>query len=105
MVTDTLLGPQGVSFSERLRKRAQTIGSWLCVGIDPDLPWLPSHLSPSPSGVTTFCREVIEATRDFAVCFKINFAFFEALGPDGWRALDEVRRGVPRDVPVIADAK
>jgi orotidine-5'-phosphate decarboxylase len=48
---------------------------------------------------------MIEATADFAVAFKINFAFFEALGPAGWRALRDVRDAVPYEIPVIADAK
>jgi orotidine-5'-phosphate decarboxylase len=81
------------------------VGSWLCVGLDPDLAWLPPHLPHDASGVSTFCREIVEATGDVAVCFKINFAFFEALGPDGWEALAEVRESVPPAIPVIADAK
>lgn len=47
----------------------------------------------------------MEATAEFAACFKINFAFFEVLGPEGWRALAEVRAAVPAGVPVMADAK
>jgi orotidine-5'-phosphate decarboxylase len=39
------------------------------------------------------------------VAFKLNFAFFEALGAEGWRALHEVRHAIPAGVPVIADAK
>jgi orotidine-5'-phosphate decarboxylase len=75
------------------------------VGIDPDLSWLPHHLSRSPSGVVQFCSSIAEATAEFAACFKINFAFFEVLGPDGWRALAEVRAALPPGIPVIADAK
>jgi orotidine-5'-phosphate decarboxylase len=67
--------------------------------------WLPLHLPRTADGVTTFCRDIIEATHEVAVCFKINFAFFEALGREGWAALDDVRRAVPSHIPVIADAK
>lgn len=105
MVTESGRGSQVSTFSERLRARAREINSWLCVGLDPDLAWLPPHLSPDASGVVSFCRDVIDATAEHAVCFKVNFAFFEALGPFGWEALAEVRGAIPAEVPVIADAK
>jgi len=105
MVTDSVTKSQALSFSGRLRDRARERRSWLCVGLDPDIDRLPSALNPSPSGVVEFCRSLIQATCQYAVAFKINFAFFEALGPDGWRALQEVREAVPTGVPVIADAK
>jgi orotidine-5'-phosphate decarboxylase len=53
----------------------------------------------------SFCREIVAATEPVAAAFKINFAFFEALGPDGWRALAQVRSLIPVEIPVIADAK
>jgi len=40
-----------------------------------------------------------------AVAYKPNFAFYEALGADGWKALAEVRALIPATIPVIADAK
>lgn len=105
MVTEKAAPVQVVPFSQRLRSRARALHSWLCVGIDPDLAWLPSHLPKNASGVTRFSCEIIDATAELAVCFKINFAFFEALGTEGWKALAEVRAAVPDGVPVIADAK
>lgn len=105
MVTDPAAPCQGLPFSHRLRERAQTVGSWLCVGLDPDVARFPSGLGREPDDVVHFCREIIGSTRDIAACFKINFAFFEALGPDGWRALADVRQSIPASIPVIADAK
>jgi orotidine-5'-phosphate decarboxylase len=92
-------------FADRLRQRAAERHSWLCVGIDPDLDMLPSTLSRNPSGITIFCRQVIEATSDYAASFKLNFAFFEALGGEGLAVLKHVRNWIPTAVPVIADAK
>lgn len=79
--------------------------SWLCVGLDPDLAALPDSVPPTPSGVVRFTRDIVEATTASVVAYKINFAFFEVLGPEGWRALAEVRDAVPPQIPVIADAK
>lgn len=105
MVTDQVPLRKEPLLSHRLRERAQAVGSWLCVGLDPDLNRLPSGCAPTTDGVVRFCREIIDATADLVACFKINFAFFEALGPEGWRALSIVRRSVPNGIPVIADAK
>lgn len=92
-------------FSHRVRHRAQEIGGWLCVGVDPQLEKLPADLSRDAAGVVQFCREIVTATEVYAACYKINFAFFEALGEEGWRSLAEVRRLIPPTIPVIADAK
>jgi len=105
MVTDLATKDQIDSFSARLRSRAERCRSWLCVGLDPDPAKLPPSVPPTAPGITDFCRNIIEATAESAACFKINFAFFEALGRDGWAALEDVRGAIPTTLPVIADAK
>src|SRR5947209_6812333 len=105
MVTDSPLSVQRDYFGSRLRRRAQERHSWLCVGLDPDLRRLPRSVDRSAAGVVNFCTAIVSATVQAAVCFKINFAFFEALGPSGWEALVQVRATIPPEVPVIADAK
>ncbi len=94
-----------LSFSHRVSTRAQQTGGWLCVGLDPRIDRLPATVPASPQGLITFCRDIVEATSPFATAFKINFAFFEALGPAGWSTLKAVRDLIATDVPVIADAK
>lgn len=94
------------TFSDKLRQATRSNGSFLCVGLDPD----PALLPPSVAGDDTsravaFLTAVIGATQDVVCAYKPNLAFFEALGPAGLRALAEVLRAVPPEVPVIADAK
>ena len=105
MVHDPARGGQLSSFAARIRARAHAVNSWLCVGLDPDPARLPASLRADTAGVTAFCHAIIDATHDLAAAFKINFAFFEALGIDGWRALHDVRAAIPGEIPVIADAK
>ncbi|MPZ24802.1 MAG: orotidine-5'-phosphate decarboxylase, partial [Dehalococcoidia bacterium] len=50
-------------------------------------------------------RAIIEATSDIACAYKPNFAFFEAMGAAGYEALAQTLEAIPRDIPVIADAK
>lgn len=105
MVTDFGTKYQARSFAAALRRRALDSSTWLCVGLDPDPSKLPAGLPPTPDGVIRFCKDLVYATAPFAACFKINVAFFEAMGPEGARALRDVRWLIPEDIPVIADAK
>jgi orotidine 5'-phosphate decarboxylase subfamily 2 len=47
----------------------------------------------------------VAATAEVAAAYKPNAAFWEQYGPDGWRALAELRAAIPADQPAIFDAK
>jgi len=79
--------------------------SFLCVGLDPDVNKLPLHLKNDPDGIVKFCKEIIDATKDYAVAYKPNLAFFEVLGARGWQMLEEVVSYIPESIFTIADAK
>ncbi len=89
----------------RLAARTESVGSVLCVGIDPTPDALPPGFSPDVAGVEQFARLIVEATAPFAAAMKPNLAFFEAFGSAGLAALERVRSAIPRDVPVVCDAK
>lgn len=90
---------------KKLKQLVADTGNFLCVGLDPDVAKLPDHFLKSAHGVTAFLHEIIEATKDVCVAYKMNFAFFEALGSDGWKALEDVRNMIPSTHFIIADAK
>jgi orotidine-5'-phosphate decarboxylase len=97
-----------VSFSSKLAALRLQKSSVLCVGLDPDPSKMPAHLladSTLSSAVVRFCTSIIEATETAAVAYKINFAFFEALGDSGMSALREVLHAIPEGSLTIADAK
>ncbi len=94
--------PVGAAFFERLEARARAVNSLLCVGLDAHPSLLPSA---DPAGAKLFCLRLIEATAGSACAFKVNSAFFEAMGADGVDALGQVIEAVPDDIPVILDAK
>ena len=95
-----------MGFLESVAAARQRNDSVLCIGLDP-LP----ELLPAGSGrdaaeaVLAFNRAIIDATTDLVGAYKPNLAFYEALGPRGWWVLHETIRSIPRDIPVIADAK
>jgi uridine monophosphate synthetase len=91
-----------MSFISSLTASVEAKQSLLCVGLDPHPELL---AEASARGALDFCRRLIEATEEHAAAYKPNAAFFEALGSDGWRALEQVVAAVPEGTPVILDAK
>jgi orotidine-5'-phosphate decarboxylase len=86
-----------MNWKERFEER----DSALCVGLDPD----PARL-PEGVGLAEFLESVVEATAEFAACFKPNVAFFERFGPAGLAALADLIASIrERGIPVLVDAK
>lgn len=79
--------------------------TYLCVGLDTDTTKIPKHLLSFPDPVFEFNRQVIDATLDHCVAYKINTAFYEALGIKGWEAMEKTVNYIPSTHFKIADAK
>ncbi|MBL7720290.1 MAG: orotidine-5'-phosphate decarboxylase [Flavipsychrobacter sp.] len=79
--------------------------SVLCVGLDTDLNKIPKHLLSEPDPALAFNKAIIDATKDFTVCYKINTAFYEAQGIEGWKTMQQTLEYIPKDIFTIADAK
>jgi orotidine-5'-phosphate decarboxylase len=79
--------------------------SYLCVGLDTDISKIPKHLLAGPDPVFTFNKAIIDATKDLCVAYKINTAFYEALGVKGWEAMEKTVRYIGDEHFKIADAK
>jgi orotidine-5'-phosphate decarboxylase len=75
------------------------------VGLDTDIEKIPSHLKEDPDAVFAFNKAIIEATKEHCVAFKINTAFYEALGVKGWEAMEKTVNYIGNDHFKIADAK
>ena len=79
--------------------------SFLCVGLDPDLSKIPTHLLDTEDPIFEFNKAIIDATKDFCVAYKPNNAFYECHGVKGWKSLQKTIAYIPKDCFVIADAK
>ncbi len=79
--------------------------SYLCVGLDSDITKIPAHLQSLPDPVLAFNKQIIDATKDFCVSYKINTAFYESMGTRGWETLEKTVRYIPDTHFTIADAK
>ena len=88
----------------RIIKRKRSL---LCVGLDTEEHLVPAHFLEESHPVRAFNEAIVEATHDVAIAYKLNLAFYEALGVDGWADLEATvayirSRG---DCFIIADAK
>ena len=90
------------TFLKRLDRACQANRSLVCVGLDPD----PNRL-PVPD-VVDFNRAIVDATSDLVCAYKLNTAFYQALGLPGLQALrsavEYIHQAAP-DILVIGDGK
>ena len=93
------------AFSTKLADASARNRSLLCIGLDPDPRLAPPALVGQDGWVARFVLGIVEATADLVCAFKPNFAFYEALGDEGYRGLRAVMDGLPKDVVSIGDAK
>ncbi|CAK6689247.1 bifunctional orotidine-5'-phosphate decarboxylase/orotate phosphoribosyltransferase [Synechococcus sp. CBW1107] len=86
--------------------------SLLVTGLDPNPEMLQSWALRHGMGNRSFLSQarhwikaVVEATSPHVCAIKASLGFYQALGPLGLELLLEVRDLVPRDLPLIIDAK
>jgi len=79
--------------------------SYLCVGLDSDIAKIPRHLLSSADPIFQFNKQIIDATKDLCVGYKINTAFYEAMGVRGWETLERTVNYISQEHFKIADAK
>ena len=94
-----------MQFNQYLNETCSKQNSLVCVGLDVDLEKIPGFLKKKKDAQVNFSKAIIDATAEYAAAFKINTAFFEAYGEDGWRAMREIVNYIPDNIVKIADAK
>ncbi len=98
-----------MTYSDKVTHAVNKCGSVLCLGLDPVPENIPAEIKESASSTTEavyqYCRETIQITSEYIAAIKLNSAYFEALGPDGFRILADLQNHIPDDVVSIIDAK
>ena len=87
-----------IAFADRLVEAVTRKRSQLVVGLDPLVDLLPMELrgetvlgrAAAASSVARFSKGIVDAVGPYVAAVKPQSAFFEALGSDGVRALEEV---------------
>jgi len=95
-----------MGFTQALKARWSASNSLVCVGLDPEPAKFPEAFAGGDDAVFRFCRDIADATAEFACAFKPQIAHFAAL-----RAEDALERLIAHihsrhpGIPVILDAK
>ena len=94
-----------MGFVEKLNRAVSKNDSLLCVGLDVDRDKIPKDLREKPDGIIKFNERVITNTCDLVCCYKLNLAFYEAYGKEGFFSILETLDMIPDGIPVIIDGK
>mgnify|MGYP001161473258 CR=1 FL=1 len=79
--------------------------SLLCIGLDTDINKIPKFLMKYEDPVFEFNKRIIDDTKDLCVAYKVNTAFYEANGVEGWNTMKKTVNYIPDNIFSIADAK
>ncbi|UHQ22611.1 orotidine-5'-phosphate decarboxylase [Lysobacter sp. 5GHs7-4] len=95
-----------MSFIDALRTRWQSADTLVCVGLDPEPAKFPAQFAAEPDAVFAFCRDIADATAEYACAFKPQIAHFAALGAEDAlaRLIAHIHAQHP-GIPVILDSK
>ena len=89
-----------MNFIDKLNEAVEKNRSLVCVGLDTS-----PELIPPGMNVLEFNKAIIDATADLVCAFKPNLAFYEAQGEKGLETLHNTVKYIPKNIPVIGDAK
>lgn len=93
---------------DKLYERVEERGV-VCLGLDTALDYLPSHVLEGRTvseALFHFNKEIIDATLDVVACFKVQIAYYEALGIEGLIAYKNTLQYLrEKDAIIIADIK
>ncbi len=87
------------SYTDKLNARIKETRSALCVGLDP------RPVAEDLDAMPAFLRRVVEETAPYAAAYKPNIAYFEAMGLRGLHILEDLLADMPKNIPVVLDAK
>lgn len=94
-----------MTFLSKLTGAQRNQNSLLCVGLDPDPKLLPSIVKNASNPVLEFNKRIIEATHGLVCSYKLNLAFYEAMGDSGWETIRQTLAAIPGNIVTIGDGK
>ncbi len=95
-----------MNFMEKLSKIVNRNNSLLCVGLDLDKEQIPSiFFKESKNPYLDFNKMIINSTKDIVCAYKLNMAFYEVLGKNGYKIIEQTINYIPDDIIIILDGK
>jgi orotidine 5'-phosphate decarboxylase subfamily 2 len=95
-----------MNFIEKLNSIIEKNDSLLCVGLDIDIDKIPRIiLDKSSNPHFDFNKRIIDETKDIVCAYKLNMAFYESLGIEGYQILKKTVDYIPKNIVIILDGK
>lgn len=95
-----------MNFKQKLTAISHNNNSLVCIGLDVDREKMPKFLfESSKHPYLEFNKSIIDSTKDIVCAYKLNMAFYEVLGTEGFELLKKTIKHIPKDVVVILDGK
>jgi orotidine-5'-phosphate decarboxylase len=95
-----------MNFKQKLTAISHNNNSLVCIGLDVDKEKMPKFLfESSKHPYLEFNKSIIDSTKDIVCAYKLNMAFYEVLGTEGFELLKKTIKYIPKDVVVILDGK
>ncbi len=94
---------------DKLYKNVKENGH-VCIGLDTDYSYLPESFAKlfnsKAEAIYNFNKNIIDATYDLAACYKVQIAYYEALGIEGLKVYSDTLKYIKRKGQLsIADIK
>lgn len=98
--------PAAAGFVARVESASDRTNSLVCVGLDPEPEKFPAALHAATKPIFEFNRQIIDATADYACCYKPQFAHYAALAAEDQlqSTIAYIHERYPH-LPVILDSK
>lgn len=95
-----------MTFMQQLHDRWTHANTLVCVGLDPEPARFPARFSADADATFAFCRDIVDATAEYACAFKPQIAHFAAQRAEDalQRLIGHIHANHP-GIPVILDAK
>ncbi|NKF08119.1 orotidine-5'-phosphate decarboxylase [Clostridium gasigenes] len=97
-----------INIIDKLFARVEERGV-VCLGLDTALEYIPAHVFEGrceEEAIFQFNKEIIDATLDVVACFKVQIAYYEALGLKGLMAYSKTLAYLrEKDAIIVADIK
>ena len=93
------------TFNERLQKNSLLKNSKLCIGLDIDPSRMPDSMDKTLPGIESHLKDIVDATTDICLAYKLNMAFYEQFGFRGYELMENLVSYINKRNITIADGK
>tara|TARA_Y100001970_G_scaffold288906_1_gene417643 strand:+ start:56 stop:862 length:807 start_codon:yes stop_codon:yes gene_type:complete len=94
-----------MTFNNILKNTSESKKTKLCIGLDIDSDRMPDTMDKTLVGIQKYIQDIIDATTDLCIAYKLNMAFYERYGSKGYALMEKIVDYINGKNLTIADGK